>query len=153
MRTLRVGLFPLALLATACAHDAVPATRLTFPERSTAWALSVAPLGNRADALDEAIDRSFDENPEIVRVDRAHAEGHVDLTVSTTGVPLVDENCSAEVHAVVFRAGGTGQPVFDDRTDLHDRCGWHGNAIESMLAQAVAWALEHAVARLAQPDP
>lgn len=149
-RTMRAPfVLPLALLAlTGCAHEAVAATRIHAPERSTAWSLSVTPLGNRTGLLEDAIARSFEENFDLVRSDRAHAEAHVDLTVSTTGVPLVDEFCQADVHAVVYPRGG-GRPIFDEETLLDDRCGWHGNAIESLLSQAVGWALEHAVARLA----
>lgn len=141
----------LALLAwaaaTGCAHEAAVATRIHVPARSTAWSLSVAPLGNRTGQLEDAIARAFEENLDLVRIDRAHAEAHVDLTVSIDGVPLVDEFCFANVHAVVYPGGG-GRPIFDQETQLQERCGWAGNAVESLLSQSVGWALEHAVARL-----
>jgi hypothetical protein len=145
------SLFALALLFFACAHTAPAARRLAVPARDTPWLVSVTALGSSIEEIDAALQRSFEANPHIARVERAQAEGHIDLTVQASGEPLTDGTCVADVHIVVYRRDGT-TPILDQTAQLTEECRYHTGARDALFAQAAAWGLERGVVRLSQAD-
>jgi hypothetical protein len=140
----------LGLVLVACAHHAAPARHVVTPAHDTPWRLEVTALGGSLDELDEAIAQSFAANPQLTRVEGAGADGRVTISMSTTGGAVVAETCSADVHVVVYRGDET-QPIDDRTQQLTESCGIHGHGMEALYAQSAAWAIEHALERLAQP--
>lgn len=139
----------LVALVIGCAHAPPPPPMLRVPPRETAWRLLIRVYGNAVDDVDLALGRSIAANPPVGRTDVAtDADGHVDLSVQTTGTPLATERCTVEVRLVVRSA--VGQQVLDTSERFDERCGWDGGAMIRALDRAVAWSLETTTESLAR---
>jgi len=147
---MRPTIASLALVLFACAHHAAPARHVVTPAHDAPWRLQVTAVGSSLAELDEAITQSFAANTQITRVTTPGADGRVTVSIATHGGAVVAETCSADVQVVTYRGDET-QPLDDTTQQLTESCGIHGHGMEALYAQSAAWAIEHALQRLAEP--